>query len=149
MATWCVLQIDGSKLRALKTNSQDFCAKLGKLLFSQKCSMLVNRFLLIGDDIDIYDFHDVTWAFVTRCRPVRDDYAFDEAPALPLTPYQSHGGGDPTRGGKTISDCLFPMEYGDGPNFLKVDFNTSYPAEVKDKVLATWKDMGFDESIDR
>ncbi|SPO05418.1 related to 3-octaprenyl-4-hydroxybenzoate carboxy-lyase [Cephalotrichum gorgonifer] len=145
MATWCVLQIDPPKLRALKTNSRDFCTELGNVLFHQKCSMLVNRFLLVGDDIDIYDFNDITWAFVTRCRPVRDDYAFDDAPALPLTPYQSHGGGDPRRGGKTVSDCLFAMEYTDGPNFLKVDFATSYPAEIQEQVLESWKDMGFND----
>ncbi|RYP14189.1 hypothetical protein DL765_006550 [Monosporascus sp. GIB2] len=145
MATWCALQIDAPKLRALGTNSKDFCTKLGNLLFSCKCSMLVNRFLLVGDDIDIYDFKDLIWAFVTRCRPVRDDYPFDDAPALPLTPYQSHGGGDPRRGGKTISDCLFPIEYKESPNFQKVDFESSYPEPLKERVRSAWKDMGFDE----
>ncbi|KAJ1325999.1 phenacrylate decarboxylase [Microdochium nivale] len=143
MATWCALQVDGPALRARGTNSVEFCTELGELLYSTKCSMLVNRFILIGEDVDIYDFQDLIWAFVTRCRPGRDDYHFDDKPALPLTPYQSHGGGDPTKGGKSLSDCLFKMEYEVEANFLKTDFETSYPPEIKKKVVDEWTAMGF------
>ncbi|KAI9146949.1 putative dimethylaniline monooxygenase [Paramyrothecium foliicola] len=63
--------------------------------------------------------------------PGRDEYHFDDKPALPLTPYQSHGGGDPTKGGKSLSDYLFKMEYEGGLNIFKTDFNTSYTDEVQ------------------
>lgn len=145
MATWCALQVDTAQLRQLKTNSRDFCTNLGNKLFNTKCSMLINRFLVVGDDIDVYNFKDLMWAFVTRCRPGHDEYLFDDVPGFPLTPYMSHGGRDRTRGGKVISDCLFPMEYTDGPIFQMVDFERSFPEDIKDKVRKNWTDMGFEE----
>jgi phenacrylate decarboxylase len=56
----------------------------------------------------------------------------------------SHGGGDKKRGGKSIADCLLPVEYDGVRSFKKVNFENSYPAEVRDKVKALWEKMGFD-----
>ncbi|CAI6017477.1 unnamed protein product [Clonostachys chloroleuca] len=142
-ATWCALQVDTDELRKLQTNSRDFCMKLGGLLFHNKSSMLINRFLVVGDDINIYEFKDLIWAFVTRCRPGNDEYLFDDVPGFPLTPYMSHGTGSKTRGGKLISDCLFRMEYTDANSFRPVNFDTSYPSSVKTKIESMWKELGF------
>ena len=106
--------------------------------------MLINKIILVGDDLDPYDLKEVIWAYSTRCRPVHDEYSFDDIPGFPLTPYMSHGGGDKKRGGKSIADCLLPMEYDRVKSFKKVNFENSYPAEVKDKVKARWEEVGFD-----
>lgn len=143
MATWCALQVDTKKLAELNTNSRDFCEKLGNIVYNNKSCMLINRILLIGDDVDIHGFDNLMWAFVTRCRPGQDEYVFEDVPGFPLTPYMSHGERDPRRGGKVISDCLFPMEYRGKRTFKGVDFETSYPEDVKARVRSSWKDMGF------
>jgi len=145
MGTWCALQADGEKLREMKTNSKDFCKKLGDIVFKDKSCMLINKIILVGDDVDVYNFRDVMWSYSTRCRPGHDEYPFDDVAGFPLTPYMSHGGGDGHRGGKIISDCLFPMEYSTGKTFKTVDFENSYPEDVKTKVRSNWKEMGFDE----
>ncbi|KAH8665332.1 putative 3-octaprenyl-4-hydroxybenzoate carboxy-lyase [Ilyonectria robusta] len=144
MANWCALQVDTKKLTSLKTNSKDFCSKLGQIVYNNKSSMLFNRILLFGEDVDIYNFKDVMWALVTRCRPGQDEYVFEDVPSFPMTPYMSHGTGTVKTGGKAISDCLFPMEYEGRKTFSSVDFETSYPEEVKSKVRANWTAMGFD-----
>lgn len=144
MANWCALQVDTKKLTNLKTNSKDFCSKLGQIVYNNKSSMLFNRILLFGEDVDIYNFKDVMWALVTRCRPGQDEHVFEDVPSFPMTPYMSHGTGTVTTGGKAISDCLFPMEYEGRKTFSSVDFETSYPEEVKSKVKANWTAMGFD-----
>lgn len=115
----------------------------GDIVFKDKSSMLVNRILLIGDDVDIRDFQNIVWAFVTRCRPGKDEYLFEDVPSFPLTPYMSHGRRDPTHGGKVISDCLFPMEYDNGRSFREVSFEASYPESVKHRVRSRWTEMGF------
>lgn len=144
MGTWCALQIDAPKLRALKTNSKDFCKRLGDIIFNNKSTMLINKVLLVGEDVDPYNFKDAIWAYSTRCRPGQDEYVFDDVAGFPLTPYMSHGGGDPRRGGKVICDCLLPMEYEVGQKFKKVDFHTSYPEYIKSRVRSRWEEMGFD-----
>ncbi|EMT72239.1 3-octaprenyl-4-hydroxybenzoate carboxy-lyase-domain-containing protein [Fusarium oxysporum II5] len=143
-ATWCVLQVDTEKLGDMKTSSAELCRRIGDLAFKDKSCMLVNRIILIGDDIDVFNWNDVMWALVTRCRPGKDETLFEEVRGHPITPYMSHGPhGNPTQGGKVVSDCLMPIEYQGKKNFRECSFNKSYPDDIKNKVQAGWKDMGF------
>ncbi|KAF2212804.1 hypothetical protein CERZMDRAFT_40982 [Cercospora zeae-maydis SCOH1-5] len=142
-ATWCALQVDTAKLREMKTNSSDFMQLIGNLAFRDKSCMLVNRILLIGDDVDVQDFKNIIWAYSTRCRPGLDEYFFEELPGLHITPYMSQGRRDIWKGGKVVSDCLFPQEYEEERNFHTVSFETSYPEEIKSKVKENWVKMGF------
>ncbi|KAJ4028921.1 Ferulic acid decarboxylase 1 [Fusarium oxysporum] len=143
-ATWCALQVDTEKLGDMKTSSAELCRRIGDLAFKDKSCMLVNRIILIGDDIDVFNWNDVMWALVTRCRPGKDEALFEEVRGHPITPYMSHGPhGNPTQGGKIVSDCLMPIEYQGKKNFRECSFNKSYPDDIKNKVQAGWKDMGF------
>ncbi|KAK9438222.1 Carboxylyase-related protein [Metarhizium brunneum] len=144
-ATWCALKVDVEKLAEMRTTPEEFCNKIGNLAFNDKSSMLMNRIMLFGHDVDVGNFRDIMWALATRCRPGQDEYVFDDIPVLPLTPYMSHGRGDPTRGGKVVSDCLFPMEYEGKTSFSACDFERSYPEEIKERVRSNWTAMGFDE----
>lgn len=143
MATWCALQVDSQRLAELNTTSEAFCQRLGRIIFNDKSSMLINRLLVVGDDIDVYDFQDVMWAYVTRCRPGQSEYVFEDVPGFPLTPYMSHGSWDQRMGGKMVSDCLLPMEYNGKASLQRVDFENSYPKDVKDRVRSNWHAMGF------
>jgi len=143
--TWCALTVDTERLRALKTNSEDFCRKLGNIVFNNKSAMLVNRIILVGEDVNIYDLKDIIWALATRCRPGVDEFVFEDVPGFPLTPYMAYGRADPKRGGKMIQDCVMKAEYEVGRPFTKVDFETSYPEDVKAKIKSSWREMGFDE----
>lgn len=141
--TWVVLQIDTTKLREMKTTSAEFSKKIGDLIFNHKAGYTIHRLLLVGEDIDVYDFKDVIWAFTTRCRPRLDEYFYEDVGGFPLIPYMSHGNGTPTQGGKVVSDALMPSEYTTGPEWQAADFKHSYPQEIQEKVNASWTAMGF------
>ncbi|TVY45318.1 Ferulic acid decarboxylase [Lachnellula subtilissima] len=146
-AIWAVIKIDGEKLRALKTTSEEFCRKIAKLLFYEKRGMMVHRLFIVGDDIDVYNFKDVMWAFSTRCRPGTEEYFYDDVGAMPLIPFMSQNaklGVDPWKGGKIVSDCLLPQEYTTGPNWETGDFEHAYPKAMQEKILKNWSAMGFD-----
>ncbi|KAM3520756.1 hypothetical protein MY4038_009299 [Beauveria bassiana] len=144
-ATWCALKVDVKKLAELRTTSKEFCNKIGNLVFNDKSAMLMNRIMLFGHDVNVRDFKDIMWALATCCRPGQDEHLFEDIPVLPLTPYMSHGRGNPTRGGKVVSDCLFPMEYEGKTSFRGCEFERSYPEEVKERVRSNWTAMGFVE----
>jgi UbiD family decarboxylase len=143
LATWCALQIDTATLRAMRTTPADFCRRLGEIAFKDKSCMLINRLLIVGDDINVYDWNKVMWAFTTRCRPGHDDHLFDDVRSHPLTPYMSQVPGAPRQGGKLVSDCLLASEYEKPRDFKHVDFESSYPEDIKKKVLERWEGMGF------
>ncbi|ROV92569.1 hypothetical protein VMCG_08913 [Cytospora schulzeri] len=141
--TWVVLQVDTAKLREMKTTSEAFCRQIGDIVFNHKVGYTIHRLVVIGDDIDAYDFKDVIWAFCTRCRPGMDEYLFEDVAGFPLIPYMSHGNGKPNRGGKIVSDCLLPTEYTTGQTWEAADFKNSYPADLQQKVLDRWSGWGF------
>ncbi|KAH7033971.1 UbiD decarboxylyase family [Macrophomina phaseolina] len=122
IATWCVLQVDIEKLGEMKTNPNELCTRIGNLAFNSKATMLMNRILLVGDDVDIHNWDDVIWAYTSRCRPGLDEYVFDDVRGLPLIPYLKYGRESAAKG----------------------DFRSSYPHELQEKVQAEWTQMGFD-----
>src|SRR5262245_8744925 len=89
--TWVVLQVDTEKLRATKTTPEHFCRKIGDIVFNDRVGFSIHRIVVVGDDIDVYNFKDVIWAFCTRCRPGMDEYHFEDVPGFPLIPYMSYG----------------------------------------------------------
>ncbi|GAB5590972.1 Ferulic acid decarboxylase 1 [Umbelopsis nana] len=142
-----LLQENGFPVKEVFTlfETQDFCTKIGNLVFHQKCGMIIQRILVVGDDIDPYNFKDVMWAYCTRCRPNMDESFFEDVLGFPLVPYMHAGPGNAHRGGKSVSNCILPIEYATGPNWETADFKHAYPEEIKQKVLANWKAMGFEE----
>ncbi|OHE99284.1 hypothetical protein CORC01_05325 [Colletotrichum orchidophilum] len=141
--TWVALQVDTEKLRAMKTNAKDFCRSIGDIVFNDKVGYTIHRLVIVGEDIDVYDFKDVIWAFSTRCRPGLDEHHFEEVRGFPLIPYMSHGNGDIRTGGKVVSDCLMPSEYTTGRDWEAASFKESYPVEIQEKVLQRWESLGF------
>lgn len=142
--TWVVLQVDIEKLAGLKTSPVDFRQRIGDFVFARKSSLTIHRLLLVGPDIDIYDFKDVAYAFGTRCRPADDETFFADVHGFALIPYMGHGFHNSRRGGKVVSDALMPSEYQEGrQNWEQASFKDSYPAELQDSINAKWSAMGF------
>ena len=135
--------MDTAKLRSMHTNSADFRKKVGDLIFNEKAGYTIHRLVLVGNDIDVYDGKDVMWAFSTRCRPGTDETFYEDVRGFPLIPDMGKGNGSPTQGGKVVSDALMSVEYATGKNWEAADFESSFPEEVKTKVLANWEKMGF------
>jgi phenacrylate decarboxylase len=140
---WAAVQVDRASLRNLKTNAKDFCNKIGNLVFRHKCGMQIHRLLVVGEDINPYNFEDVMWSYATRCRPQMDEFHFEDVQAYPLVPYMSHGPGTKLTGGKVVSNCLLPGEYTSDQNWVTCDFQNGYPEQVKEKVLERWDRFGL------
>ncbi|KAK9425955.1 putative UbiD decarboxylyase family [Seiridium unicorne] len=141
--TWAALQVDTEKLRAMKTSSEEFCRRIGEIVFANRVGSPMHRLVIVGDDIDVYEFKDVIWAFCTRCRPGMDEYLFEDVAGFPMIPYMSHGNGPRAKGGKIVSDALLPVEYTTGKNWEAADFKSSFPTDVQEKVLARWNSLGY------
>lgn len=142
--TWVALQVDTEKLRAMKTTAADFCKTVGDIVFNDKVGFTIHRLVLVGEDIDVYNFQDVIWAFCTRCRPGTDEYHFEDVVGFQLIPYMSHGNGPANKGGKVVSDALLPVEYTTGRTWEAASFKESYPPEIQEKVQAKWNAYGFE-----
>lgn len=125
-------------------DSKTFRKRVVNLIFNNKPGVMIHRILLIGDDIDVYDGHNVIWAFSTRCRLFDDEAFFPAVRAFPLVPYNTHGEYSPVRGGKVVSDALLAMEYKKSRTWESASFKESYPESVQREVFADWHAMRFE-----
>jgi len=141
--TWVALQVDTAKLRQMKLTPVQFRKMVGDLIFDHKVGYTIHRLVLVGDDIDVYNFKDVIFAFSTRCRPDTDETFYQQCRGFPLIPYMSHGTASKNKGGKVVSDALMPAEYTTGRDWELADFEHSYPETLKAKVTGNWKALGF------
>ncbi|TVY20645.1 Ferulic acid decarboxylase 1 [Lachnellula arida] len=142
--TWVALKVDIKQLKAMNTTPEDFRKKVGDLVFAHKAGYTIHRLVLVGNDIDVYDWKDIMYAFSTRCRPNKDETFFEECRGFPLIPYMGHGTGSPVKGGKVVSDALMPSEYKGEQAWQQASFKHSYPEKLQESVNARWSESwGF------
>lgn len=143
---WLALLIDTKELLNLKTNSKELCTLVGDYFFPKKEASIIQEIVLVGDDIDVFNFRKFIWAYATRHTPGDDQYFFNDYPAFPLAPFIAQGPRNKTRkGGNCVTDCLLPKQYEDTDfKFVTCDFD-SYDLLIKDSVNKNWKAYGFRE----
>ncbi|KKA30238.1 hypothetical protein TD95_003741 [Thielaviopsis punctulata] len=141
--TWLVVQVDTAKVRAEGYTSETLSRKIGDIVYGNRSGVTTHRIVIVGEDIDVYNFRDVMWAFTTRCRPGMDEYHWEDVRGFGLIPYMGHGNGPKAKGGKIVSDCLMPSEYKTGRDWEAASFKESYPEDVKQRVNERWEAWGF------
>jgi len=143
-ALWLVLKIDLQKLQSLNTSPEEFCKKIGDIYFNHKVASIIHEIILVGDDVDIFDFKKVIWAYTTRHTPSVDQYLFDDVPAFPLAPFVSQSPRIKTKkGGKVVTNCIFPKQYHENVNFTTCDYD-NYDEKLKEKIESNWKAYGYE-----
>ncbi|CAI5759354.1 unnamed protein product [Candida verbasci] len=145
-ALWLTIKINTKELVKLNTNAKDLMKLIGNFLWKSKecykvCS-IIHEIILVGDDIDIFNFRKFIWAYTTRHTPGNDQLFYDDVKSFPLAPFISQGPLIKTKtGGKVVTNCIFPKQFTD-PNyeFTTCDFG-GYPKDIKDKVLKDWSNI--------
>ncbi|KAL4881913.1 UbiD decarboxylyase family [Aspergillus karnatakaensis] len=143
-AIWYVIQVDRAKLRKLTTNMEDFCTKLGHVVFGSKPGWYMGKVFLVGEDVDPTSLRDVIWAESTRCEPGTCEFLFDEYGNIPLIPYVGYGVKPAKNHKKVVKCCMLPCEFEDIDLPWKVgSFRGSYPVDVQKTVEENWERYGF------
>jgi UbiD family decarboxylase len=57
-----VLKVDIKRLAVMDVSPEIFRKKIGDLIFATKAGLTIHRLVLVGEDIDVYDFKDVVYA---------------------------------------------------------------------------------------
>ncbi|KAI9702729.1 MAG: Ferulic acid decarboxylase 1 [Bogoriella megaspora] len=142
-AVWIILSIDTVALQAMHTTPEAFRKLIGDVVFGDKASFLLHKLVLVGPDINIFDFKDVMWAYSTRIRPQTDETFYQDKPGFFLIPFMGHGNGDAHKGGRVVCDALMPTEYTTGQNWETADFEHAYPKDLQENINRRWAAMGF------
>ncbi len=131
---------------ALKNQSPNVATMVKNCLTSQMGLMSVwtFKFLIVADDVDIYDPGQCLWAISTRCHPRRGLIVSDEI-CGPLTPFASVEERRGRNAPHLTFDCMFPLAWRAVPGSTPTvsGFTTIYPKDIQEKVIQKWEKYGL------
>ncbi|MFF9479599.1 UbiD family decarboxylase [Streptomyces sp. NPDC014733] len=140
---WLVVSLDREGLRRMRTTERELADTVARVLFGSHAGWLVPKVLLVTDDIDITDIRQVVWALATRSHPGTGTYPYPDAPGIPLVPYLTSEEVAAGRGGKSVTSCLLPGQLDGVSRARTASFATSYPPELRRRVVAEWATYGY------
>lgn len=149
MVVWVVVQVPLEAFTQQGWKSEDLCRKIGNISFASKPGTYCHKILVVSDDVDIYNWEDIIWAYTTRCHPTRDEIPFEDVVAWRLLPSVMQQKGEArVKGGKVVCNCILPSEETGNRGWEEADFKGSFPKEVKERVLQRWDTLGFKQHVE-
>jgi 4-hydroxy-3-polyprenylbenzoate decarboxylase len=118
-------------------------SQIANLIYGSKLSPWFHMVIVVDQDTDIYNKDEVIHALSTKCHPITGIHKYENAPGTPLNPYVGPEDRKWSKGAKVLFDCTFPLNWPKSDVPIKVAFNTVYPKDIQEKVLANWKKYGF------
>lgn len=138
-----MLQIDMDRVRHKKISSEQLARMIGDIVFYSKEGYTIDRLVLVGPDVDIFNWNDSMWAFTTRCRPNYGEYFYHDCRGFPLIPYMGQGRKEPHKGGKVVSLAILPVEFSEGPKWQEASFDKAYAKDIQTSINNRWIQYGF------
>jgi len=101
--------------------------------------------IVVDDDVDPANTGQVLHALFTKCNPIRDIHIYPGYGNSPILPYLPKG---PLwnalyGGGNCLLDCTWPLEWQSEDIPVRIGFDTSYPPDIREKVVANAKKWGL------
>ena len=104
--------------------------------------------VVVDEDVDVFNWHEVMHAFTTKMHPARDirvnSHRLVTTLLANLSPEDRKlATNTTTRGASVLFDCTTPLDWSRETDVLpRIAFRDTSP-EIRDKVLAKWKSYGF------
>jgi 4-hydroxy-3-polyprenylbenzoate decarboxylase len=130
---------------AVKRTSPNIATMIKNTLTSQQGLMAIwtFKFLIVNDDVDIYDPAEVLWALSTRVHPRTGIIVSDEI-CGPLTPFASLDERLKRNAPHVTLDGTWPLDWHPTIAVPPVaSFRSIFPKEVQEKVLGNWEEYGL------
>jgi len=106
--------------------------------------VMVSKVIVVDTDIDPFDMNQVIHAFATKCHPGRGiTLEHYEGRSNALTPCYNADERRRLKGASVVFDATWPDDWDEEGIPVKSAFETTYPDEVKQKVLAQWESYGL------
>ncbi len=101
------------------------------------------KYLVVNDDIDISNTHELVWAFATRNHPgSQGALVYNDENTNPLVAYIDNAEKAALRTTKVIYNCLDPEHLG-GKLPKRSSFHFAYPEQLQAQVTANWGAYGY------
>ena len=105
---------------------------------------LLSKFIVVDEDVDVFNMAAVIHAFSTKCHPVRGSHIHRyEGRANALTPAYSPEERVAGHGASVAFDCTWPLEWAREQTPVRATLDAMYSPAVQQRVLSRWKNLGL------
>lgn len=147
---WWVVAVEPDWPERTGLTSTQLARRVGEIVFGGgKLSPGVPKLLLVENDIDIADPHQVIWAFATRAHPERGQVYLADQPQTWFPVYLDDREKDTFRATKVVHDCLLADRHTGDERLVAADFARGWPADLRAHVLANWSAYGYRQTPNR
>ena len=99
--------------------------------------------MVTNEDVDVTDPIQVMWALATRVHPERDIWVLPKTHISPIMTWPTPEERVKRVGAKVFFDATWPLDWPSDWVPKVASFKESWPKEIQDKVLTSWKEYGF------
>jgi len=117
--------------------------EIANAIWSTKSGKHIPKLVVVEDDIDATDMDQVLWSFCTRNHPDKGIFKLTDVAALPLWPFLSPGEKESLISATVLFDCTWPKDWPKEYVPKKSTFDSLWPKEIQEKVLAKWGKYGY------
>lgn len=105
----------------------------------------ISKIIVVDDDVDVFDMRQVIHALSVKCHSTRGIFLKDTPPGTgnPFSPCDDAEEKKHSIGAVAVFDCTWPSHWPKDQIPVKASFNTIYPQEIRDRVLANWSEYGL------
>lgn len=128
----------------VKSGGREIADKIRDVFAARR--VMVNKIIIVDEDVNVYDVGQVLHAFAVKCHPVNGVIVQEIPPgkANMLTPCYSYEERKLLKGGLDLFDCTWPAEWNRDTLPIKSSFDCIYPKDIRQKVLRCWKLYGLE-----
>jgi 4-hydroxy-3-polyprenylbenzoate decarboxylase len=141
---WWVVAVDPDWHERTGLTSQDLARKVGETVFGAgKLALGVPKLLLIENDIDIADPHQIIWAFASRAHPEHGEihFPYESQNILPI--YLDAHEQLSYHATKVVHNCLIADRFDKDDRPTPSDFAHAWPLDLQKRVVANWHAYGY------
>ena len=113
--------------------------QIAQAIWSDKCGQYVPYVIVCDGDVDISSRDAILHALATRCHPVNGIEVTRRTTGNPLTPFYTPEERRHVIGHACLFDCTWPTEWPPEAIPRKMSFESAYPPELQQRVLARWR----------
>jgi phenylphosphate carboxylase alpha subunit len=101
-----------------------------------------HKIFVVDEDVDVFNTNEVIHAFCAKCHPKRGIKVSEDEAVVSLVPSLTEAERESFTGPVALFDCTWDLSIPKEMVLQKVAFST-YPEELKKKVLKNWTKYGF------
>ncbi|MFL6073337.1 MAG: UbiD family decarboxylase [Mycobacteriales bacterium] len=141
---WWVVAVEADWPERTGLTSAELAKRVGDTVFgTEKLSFGIPKLLLLENDIDIADPHQVIWAFASRAHPEHGEIHYPHEPYGNLALYLDQEEKFSYHAAKVVHNCLLADRFPADQRPVTADFAHNWSPELRRHVVDNWQAYGY------